>query len=631
MLPFGLMAQHVRHLEEIKTDAHYYRLDNTKQTGENYDVHFYFLDLEMTNQDIDISGTARIDLSLNEPSAQYLKFDFDSEMVVDEVHVDGGLHAFTHESDTLSIPIAWGKSEELRDDIISVVIDYHGTPPYGMRNETSEDYGVKTTFSLSEPYDAMGWFPVKQDLTDKADSSWVYITVPESLKAGSNGILTQVSDMGNNTDRYEWKSSYPIDYYLLSVAVGPYQEYSFYTHPEELEDDSILVQNYVYDLAGYLSEHGEAIDKTSDYINYYSSIYGIYPHYQEKYGHCLVELGGAMEHQTMTTMGDFSFTLIVHELAHSWFGNYLTCGTWQDIWINEGFAVYSEYLSAQEHLTEADADQWLEDNQNFAMWYPNGSVYVPFEDVGSAARIFDYILTYKKGGQLMHMIRYLINDDDVFFEVLRTHLNTYANATATGEDFKDILETETGIDFDPFFEQWYYGEGFPSYYAQWYQSNDTVYVHTEQGTSCDATTLFTIPVEYEMEFETDPPRSVRLNQSSNDSYFEIYEPRPLTGLSIDPDNWILGPKSIELVSAFQAKAPEFELYPNPAKENLHITMEVPGSYTISLFNIEGQKLEERTETGRDILMNLDSYPCGSYIIRLQSDNGLATHKNFVHL
>ena len=143
--------------------------------------------------------------------------------------------------------------------------------------------------------------------------------------------------------RYEWKSRHPIDYYLISVSVAPYLEYLNYAHPPR---PTVPVVNYVYNQAA-LGNFQSEIDRTPGFIENYSALCGLYPFADEKYGHSMAPLGGGMEHQTMTTQDGFNFTLTAHELFHQWFGDNVTCGSWEDIWLNEGFASYGEYLSLQ--------------------------------------------------------------------------------------------------------------------------------------------------------------------------------------------------------------------------------------------------------------------------------------------
>ena len=590
------------------------------RAADDYDVHFYFLDVSMDNLSIDITGSVQIDITKTNPDAGSIDLDFDDAMTVDAVRVDGSSSSFTHSNDIINIPFP-GKGEQN----YSIEIDFHGTPPYGMYNSNDPDWNTRATYSLSEPFDAMGWFPVKQDLTDKADSSWVFVTVPDHLMAGSNGLLSGVVSNGDGTETYQWKSSFPIDYYLISLAIGEYMDASIYAHPEQIED-SILIQNYVYNVDGYLDANEWSMNQTIPIMEVFCDAFGIYPHYQEKYGHCVVEFGGGMEHQTMTTIRDFGFSLVAHELGHSWFGNHITCASWQDIWINEGFAVYSEIIADEALRTEAEQWDHLRGNMYQAKIYDDGSVYVPFDEAGSSSRIFDYYLTYKKGGMLVHMIRYLINDDEVFFNVLHEHLAVYGGSVATGEDFREVLEDVSGLDFESFFYQWYYGEGYPSYYTEWYQHDGRVYIETSETTSSDATTLFTIPLEYRLYFTDGDSLTVRLDQNELVVDHEIEESREVESISLDPDLWVICNTSVQKIVSADDLSLEYSVSPNPSHGVFKLSYRQADNLSYTLYNTKGHIISRGEIPGQQYEFDLHSFPSGMYVLELSSGNEICHEK-----
>ncbi len=195
----------------------------------------------------------------------------------------------------------------------------------------------------SEPFAAKDWWPNKQVLTDKADSVWVFLTTSPNEMAGSQGLLTNVTVLDNNQLRYEWKSNYPIAYYLISFAVSDYQEYNIYAKPEGLENDSILIQNFIYNHPNYLNNYKINIDATAPMIELFSDLYAMYPFKDEKYGHCITQLGGGMEHQTMSTMVVF-IRLGCHELAICGLATMLP--VLPGVILGErGFATYTDYLA----------------------------------------------------------------------------------------------------------------------------------------------------------------------------------------------------------------------------------------------------------------------------------------------
>ena len=603
------------------------RFISLHRAADDYDVKFYFLDIEMDDQSKYVEGTAQIDLEVTNPEASAIELDFDGDMNVDEVRLNGiTTSSYTHNNNLVSIPLGKNKSRQ----IFTIEVDYHGTPPYGMFNRYNSDWNVKTTYSLSEPFDAMGWFPVKQDLTDKADSSWVFVTVPDHLMAGSNGLLTEVVDNGDGTETYQWKSAYSIDYYLISVAIGEYMDASIYAHPTQIED-SILIQNFVYNADGYFAANEWGMNQIVPIMEAFCDAFGVYPHYEEKYGHCIVELNGGMEHQTMTSIRDFGFSLVAHELGHSWFGNYVTCATWQDIWINEGFAVYTEVIANEALWNEASRREYLEFSMDYAKFYDDGSVYVPIEEATSVSRIFDYYLTYKKGGMLVHMIRYLVDDDELFYQTLQTFLSSYANLTATGEDFRAVLEAETGMDFEVFFDEWYYGEGYPTYDVNWYQHNNIVYLEALQTTSSNATNLFTIPLEYRLYFADGDSLDVRLANDNPTTIHEIAESRPVVDIAADPDLWVVCDVNTQFVQNIADQDFRVDIYPNPTEDMVYISLGNVRNYTVSLYDSQGRMRLEKAINKLYFSLDLQDYAPGVYNLKLSDSNGKIIQKRIVKL
>ncbi|MCK4751346.1 MAG: hypothetical protein KAT15_30015, partial [Bacteroidales bacterium] len=304
-----------------------------------YDVRHYGISLEVNDTSTFISGYTDVMAKALEQIVE-LVFELNIGLEVDSIFLgEDEIVSYTHSKDLIKfmpdIPVGKGSLFRTR-------VYYHGISGQnsflpGISNRTDGQWGSRVTYTLSEPFRALDWFVCKQVLTDKADSADIFITVTNNLKAGSNGILAGIEELPGNKIRYHWRSRYPIAYYLLSLSVSEYMDYSFYAKPAFLTD-SILVQNYIYDVPGYLEQNKENIDATADMIELYSGLFTPYPFRAEKYGHCLAPVGGGMEHQTMTTLSSFRFNLVAHELTHQWFGDNVTCASWQDIWINEGFA-----------------------------------------------------------------------------------------------------------------------------------------------------------------------------------------------------------------------------------------------------------------------------------------------------
>ena len=508
-------------------------------------------------------------------------------------------------------------------------IDYAGTPPSGQTNPlggsgmsagSSPTWGNDVVWSLSEPFCAMEWFPCKQSLTDKADSSYFSITVPSNLKAGSNGILESIETLPNGYVKFNWQHRHPIDYYLISVSISEYVDYSIYAHPTNAPD-SILIQNYIYNNPQTLPYFKDDIDETIDFMELFYDIFGPYPYEDEKYGHCMAPFSGGMEHQTMTTQGFFNRTLTAHELGHQWFGNKVTCASWADIWVNEGFASYSEYLML-ENLYPLDKDQHMMDVHGNVMNQNGGSVWVL--DSLNENRIFSGRLTYDKGAGIIHTMRFMMDDDNLFFQTFRDFLDNFSDSTAHGIDFRNILEDNSGIDYTPMFEQWYFGEGYPTYSVGWKQvGNDVIIEINHSGSKPGITPAFTNPTELKLNRTPLQDTIIRFDITSNSDVFYLSNIGTLSTSAtaiVDPNNWVINgvgsvsqDNSLTWSGVHENTLPSVTIYPNPSNG------------VISITGLESGKIVVRVMGGRIVydggflensVIDLENLSSGSYVAEI---------------
>lgn len=513
-----------------------------------YDVKHYDLSLAVSNQDTEISGEAAILLEVRR-NIDTVVLELQSALSVLEVRISERVSPFlfdrelsyAHEGDVLFIQL---DRTRLAEELFALKVVYEGDAGQnrgfyaGINNKTDSKYGFAVTYTLSEPNNARDWFPVKQVLEDKIDSVTFRIRCDRRLLAASNGILKEIERVGKE-HIITWQTHYPMAYYLLSFAVADYQDFSFMAGLSQA-GDSVQIQNYIYDSKKVLNDWEDDIRATGSMLSLFSRLLIDYPFKEEKYGHALAPMGGGIEHQTMTTLSDFNFYLVAHELAHQWFGDHITCGNWQDIWINEGFASYMEYVAAQQLRSQAAADAWMDNAMAIALGETKGSVFVPEEELENVNRLFDYGLSYKKGAILLHMIRFILDDDALFFSILRNYLHLHGNGHATGEDFKSTLEAESGLDFSAFFEQWYYGEGYPRFEIHWKQQHDSVLIQSDQtGSASEVSPLFQVPFELELRFKNGSFRRLRLMQNRSREEFRIPVEGVVEDLIFDPDRHLL--------------------------------------------------------------------------------------------
>ena len=588
-----------------------------------YDVTYHKLDLSVTNTSTYLEGKVTTRAMVTAPEMNLFVFELHPSLMVDSVKINGvdcsPVMNGNYRECTLSASIPQSAA-------FTAEIWYHGTPSatgtsaigQGISVGQSPSWGNRVMWTLSQPYSAYEWWPCKQNLADKIDSLDVWLTVGDSLKAGSNGVLTNITPMPGNKLRFEWAHRYPIDYYLISMAVAKYVEYTFYAYPQG-NADSVLIQNFIYDNPATLAQFQGQINLTKNFMEAFSTVWGPYPFENEKYGHCMAPFGGGMEHQTMTSQGSFNFTLTAHELAHQWFGNKVTCGSWKDIWLNEGFASYGEYLG-YELVSPSQAADRMNTFHASAMEQPGGSVFV--NDTTDVSRIFSSRLTYRKGAALVHMIRFLVNNDALFFQGLRNYLQQFAFGTATATDFKGIMESTAGIDLTDFFNEYYYGEGYPIFSLRYKKStNGRVYLKLTQTTSLPSVTpLFHIPVEIRL-LGAGSDTTVRVMSDAPEVFIDFAYSGNVTAAQIDPSQWILNQNGSILpdntLALESVNNESILLFPNPTDGLLRVTGISAGA-RFEITDAQGKIMQTGILDAEGIIA-VSSLPKGSYL--LHTENG----------
>lgn len=591
---------------------------------EKYDVHFYQLDLNMTNVSTYLNGTGSIHATTKTALDSAL-FELFPTLNITEIRLNDVPVGFSRMGSAVKVPINLSANQSFKIDV-----DYEGNPPTaqtnplggsGMTAGSSPSWGNKVVWSLSEPFSAFEWFPCKQSLTDKADSCAVSITVPDTCKAGSNGILEHITPLGNGQTKYDWKHRHPIDYYLISVAVAKYIEYNVYANPSGAPNP-ILIQNYIYDNPATLPNFQSEIDETADFLELFYERYGPYPFEDEKYGHCMAPISGGMEHQTMTSQGFFEKTLTAHELAHQWWGNNVTCASWCDIWMNEGFASYSEYIML-ENLYPGQQGPSMQQVHNNVMSQAGGSVWVL--DSLNESRIFSGRLTYDKGAGIIHTLRFIINNDDLFFNGLRAFQQAFKDSTSTGIAFKEFMENYTGISLNDFLNEWYFGEGYPTYSLKWNQSGQDVAIEISHTTSKPSITpTFTNPLAIRFARQGQADTVVRFDIHSNQDQFSIYNLGQLTGsINIDPSNWIINQigtisqdPNVNVGFAAISASKEIQIYPNPSPGNVQVKNLPNGIHQMDVLTTSGQLIYTKNVTNSEHV-RLNDLNAGTYILHIR--------------
>ncbi len=600
-----------------------------------YDVKFVHLNLNLERINKYISGGVTTIATVTIAPLDTFQTLLHQNHSIDSVRFNGALLSYLRKDSLLKVKVP---TPLTNGSTFTVSVYYHGTAPVGgsaigngFDNGTSGSWGNQATWSLSESLAGYHWWPCKQMLTDKIDSSWVYITTDSTNKVGSNGLLKNVVVVGNKK-RYEWKSKTPIAYYLISIAVAKYKEYNLYAHPLYLPNDSILIQNYIYDNAinnpSWINGQKIVLNKMPQVMEFECKMFGMYPFYKEKYGHCMAPFGGGMEHQTMTSLGFFDYYTDAHELGHQWWGDNVTCKSWGDIWINEGFAVYTELLVSQYLDNTAFAGK-LNTTHNSVMSVPGGSVYFTNHDTVDANRIFDSRLTYDKGGSIIRTLQFVTNNDSVWFNTLRSFQNTYKNSTASVVNFINHYQTQTGINPTQFFNQWYYGEGYPTFTVKYNQVGNVCYIKSTQSTSMPGSVaLYITPMEYKIIRSGAPDTIVRVMHNNTIENYNFNVLGTVMGVVCDPNNWVInkviGPSldaTLTHINQIQIDPSTITIGPNPTKGTINITNINNQDVVIKLTDVNGKLITQKTiqnETNIDIT----AQPIGIYFLNVYSLTGV---------
>lgn len=489
---------------------------------ENYNIHYYLIDLEIFPTSKVISGSVKISADILSETEK-IEIDLINTLNISKISLDTKTLYFEHKNDLLTINL--GK-KYVAGNKIELIINYSGTPGSSFHFDVINN--LPMIWSLTQPYGSRDWFPCKNNPDDKADSVRLKITVPSNLKVVSNGKLDLITE-NNDKITYNWIEKYPIVSYLISVAIHPYiktTEYFKYSL-----NDSMPVENYLIPYS--FETNKDQYKVTTQILQAFSERYGLYPFINEKYGHAEVPYNGGMEHQTVTSLlGPYEY-LIAHELGHQWWGDMITCQDFHHIWLNEGFATYSEALWAE----SKSGFQELHNIMKNKMYLGKGSVFV--ENISDKGRIFNQSLSYNKAAWVLHMLRHVVGDI-TFFQILKTWGSSDKRfGVAVTEDFQNTCEQVSGKDLSKFFNQWIYGDFHPIYLYDWsYIVKNGFYEINLILEQFQLGTLYSMPIDIIVLTENGEEKFVLQNDNKIQSYTFEVQSKP-TGIILDRENWIL--------------------------------------------------------------------------------------------
>ncbi|MGI8495711.1 MAG: M1 family metallopeptidase [Pyrinomonadaceae bacterium] len=350
------------------------------------------------------------------------------------------------------------------DDLLSIRLKYSAKPKKGVYFVDAAENHSSQVWTQGEPEEIHHWFPSYDYPDDKATTEQ-FITVPKNEVAVANGELLETVENADGTKTFHYKMPVVHSVYLTSFSVGKYSR---------IEDKykNIPLGYYVY--PGRENIGKDAFGKTPDMMRVYESLTGVaFPY--NKYDQTIVARFnfGGMENISATTMADteifaVSFMpneiidLVSHELAHSWFGDLVTCQNWSELWLNEGFATYMEAAYREKVFGRKDYLRKIEEDADRAIAYD--LTHRPRHALFNISAVPDDSLfdttTYQKGGAVIHMLRETVGEAN-FWKAINIYLNRHKFANVRSTDLKKAMEEVSGMDLNWFFNQWVYKGGFP--------------------------------------------------------------------------------------------------------------------------------------------------------------------------
>jgi len=588
----------------------------------NYDLkyHRFYLFADPAKSSISGSVTSYFIATTDMSSIQFELF---AAISADSAFHHGLKRSVTHTGNVITIPF---RETTPKNSLDSVTVYYHGDPTSSGFGSFGREVhgGAPAMWTLSEPYGASDWWPSKNDLTDKIDSIDMFVVTPKGNHIASNGLLISETPYGTNSVLAHWKHRYPIAAYLIGIASTNYARFSDYY---VIGPDSLEVLNYVYpEDSALLRESAKTVLPS---IALFEKLFTPYPFRAEKYGQAQFGWGGGMEHQTMTFLGKgaFNVEVITHELAHQWFGDMVTCGSWHDIWLNEGFATYCAGLMYESSSAYYWA-LWKKLNIASVCRQPGGSVYC--DDTTSVDRIFNSRLSYSKGAMLLHMLRWIVGDDS-FFTGMKNYLNDpkLQHGFARSADYIKHMEAASGRDLSGFFNDWLYAQGYPTYTVNLGQSPDhNTSVTIYQTQSHNSVSFFELPVPIQFFGGSRDTTIIFINTFSGQT-FNVNPGFSIDTTKFDPDQRLVtSNNSVTLGIDDLPVGKTLVLMPNPANDFLILQHNMGQISSLEILSMDGKSKKINSKKGEDfnLKINTQNLKTGMYLLRIGYKEGIVTRK-----
>lgn len=523
------------------------------QTDNNIDVTFYHIAVDIDITSKTISGDTYIELVPVTDGLTQVKLNFHSGFTItnvmeEEVSLPNTSYTWVGDILTINLTKSYNTSETVKIRIL-----YNGEPPLaegsyidkGFRFDqytSSKGTTIPAIATFSTPYLSHYWFPCKDGTTDKANSVWVDITLPDVSYDGkqligvSNGLMTgETTDGAKRT--FKWQHNHPIVPYYIMVAASNYEKLQVIYNKN---GHNFPIEHYVFPNHSVAASDG--VSFLPEVFDTFISYFGDYPFKDEKFGFTQIAVEAGIENQTNPIM--FSLDQIwrvnmIHELSHMWFGTSITNITWQHVWLNEGFATYAEALYHEDNGSIESYHSHL--NSMSVRFNKNEPIYLA--DDSDYKSIFNEI-AYKKGAWVLHMLRKYIGDE-LFFSCIKSYAqgDQFLYKHASTEDFRDHCESISGVDLDTFFDQWIYDKGYPVY-TNSYSSNPsentiTLNIVQKQKELYSLREVFEMYLDVKFYFSDGTTQIERVLNNTKEQEYTFTSNKIITNVEIDPEQWVI--------------------------------------------------------------------------------------------
>ena len=502
------------------------------------DVEHYRFAITLADSTDRIAGVATVRIRLLRTEIRAVTLDLANAtparqgrgMRVSAVTSRGATLAFAHTADRLTITL---ERPSTTGDVVEFVVRYEGIPADGLKI-TQTKYGDRTFFSDDWPDKARQWLPTVDHIADKATME-MDVVAPAHYQVISNGRRVEETDLPGGTRRTVWRESVPIAPWLYTLGVARFAV------QEVGEYDGKPIQTWVLAQdrdAGFF----DFAVPTRDALAFYSERVG--PYSYEKLANVQSNIGGGgMESASAIMYGPASVTgtrsvrwrnVVIHEIAHQWFGNAVTENDWNDVWLSEGFATYFTLLFIEHAYGRDEFAQGLRDSRRTVLdFYAKTPDYrVIHENLSDMSQVTTG-MTYQKGSWVLHMLRQRIGDDR-FWTGIRDYYARFKDANASTTDFRLAMERASGQDLTAFFQQWLYRGGVPRVEGSWTWDAATKQVVVELAQSQPGE-LFQLPVEIGITEAGGKTRVERAELSGRSGRFTFAAEKEPEGLVLDPN------------------------------------------------------------------------------------------------